>query len=154
MARNGACWRQMASGRGCAHSIVAVCILSRKSCILSQSGGDDGGYSLKFNHRKTTAQTRHSPKENIMNIAKNMEAIFVAIIAIAAATSLATAAVPKFRAAPAAPAAPAAVVASADQATMHTVYVSAKRLSAAEKAALIPSRAIGTGGAPGSFLPR
>ncbi|MGK5066653.1 hypothetical protein D3C81_127170 [compost metagenome] len=68
-----------------------------------------------------------------MNIAKNMEAIFVAIIAIAAATSLATAAVPKFRAAPAAPA---ALMASADNVTMHTVYVSAKRLSAAEKAAL------------------
>ncbi|QYG05852.1 hypothetical protein [Janthinobacterium sp. PAMC25594] len=66
-----------------------------------------------------------------MNIAKNMEAIFVAIIAIAAAaTSLATAAVPKFRAAPA------PIAASADQATMHTVYVSAKRLSAEEKAAL------------------
>ena len=65
-----------------------------------------------------------------MNIAKNMEAIFVAIIAIAAATSLATAAVPKFRAAPA------SIVASADQATMHTVYVSAKRLSAEEKAGL------------------
>ncbi len=68
-----------------------------------------------------------------MNIAKNMEAIFVAIIAIAAATSLATAAVPKFRAAPAASP---ALAASADQATMHTVYVSAKRLSAEEKAAL------------------
>ncbi|KAB0326921.1 hypothetical protein ACWYXK_01085 [Janthinobacterium lividum] len=68
-----------------------------------------------------------------MNIAKNMEAIFVAIIAIAAATSLATAAVPKFRAAPAASV---TFVASADQATMHTVYVSAKRLSAEEKAAL------------------
>lgn len=65
-----------------------------------------------------------------MNIAKNMEAIFVAIIAIAAATSLATASVPKFRAAPA------TIVASADAGTMHTVYVSAKRLSAAEKAAL------------------
>lgn len=66
-----------------------------------------------------------------MNIAKNMEAIFVAIIAIAAAaTSLATAAVPKLRAAPA------PIAASADQATMHTVYVSAKRLSAEEKAAL------------------
>ena len=43
-----------------------------------------------------------------MNIAKNMEAIFVAIIAIAAATSIATASVPKFRTAPA------SVVASAD----------------------------------------
>ena len=70
-----------------------------------------------------------------MNIAKNMEAIFVAIIAVAvvAATSLATAAVPKFRAAPAASP---ALVASAGQTTMHTVYVSAKRLSAEEKAAL------------------
>ncbi|MBW3508723.1 hypothetical protein [Janthinobacterium sp. NKUCC06_STL] len=68
-----------------------------------------------------------------MNIAKNMEAIFVAIIAIAAATSLATAAVPKFRAAPAPIA---AITASAGQVTMHTVYVSAKRLSAEEKAAL------------------
>ena len=65
-----------------------------------------------------------------MNIAKNMEAIFVAIIAIAAATSLATAAVPKLRAAPA------PIAASADQATMHTVYVSAKRLNAEEKAGL------------------
>ena len=65
-----------------------------------------------------------------MNIAKNMEAIFVAIIAIAAATSIATASVPKFRAAPA------SVVASSDAGAMHTVYVSAKRLSAAEKAVL------------------
>ena len=63
-----------------------------------------------------------------MNIAKNMEAIFVAIIAIAAAASIATASVPKFRTAPA------SVVASAD--VTHVVYVSAKRLSAAEKAAL------------------
>ena len=65
-----------------------------------------------------------------MNIAKNMEAIFVAIIAIAAATSIATASVPTFRAAPA------SVVASSDATVTHTVYVSAKRLSAAEKAVL------------------
>lgn len=65
-----------------------------------------------------------------MNIAKNMEAIFVAIIAIAAATSIATASVPAFRAAPA------SVVASSDASVTHTVYVSAKRLSAAEKAVL------------------
>ena len=67
-----------------------------------------------------------------MNIAKNMEAIFVAIIAIAGATTLATAAVPKFHAAPAA----ATLLASADNVTTHVVYVSAKRLSAAEKAVL------------------
>ena len=76
------------------------------------------------------AADNQPPKDIIMNIAKNMEAIFVAIIAVAGATSLATAAVPTFRAAPA------AIVASADQATTHTVHVSAKRLSAEEKAAL------------------
>ena len=65
-----------------------------------------------------------------MNIAKNMEAIVVAIIAIAAATSLATASVPASRSAPA------AIVASADAVTTHVVYVSARRLSAEEKAAL------------------
>lgn len=69
-----------------------------------------------------------------MNIAKNMEAIFVAIVAVAAAASIATAAVPTFRAAPAA--ADASVIASADAVVMHTVHVSAKRLSAEEKAVL------------------
>jgi len=64
-----------------------------------------------------------------MNIAKNMEAIFVAVIAIAAATSMATASVPAFRAAPA------TIMASSDAGAMHTVHVSAKRLSAQEKAA-------------------
>jgi len=67
-----------------------------------------------------------------MNIAKNMEVIFVAIIAIAGATTLATASVPKFHAAPTAN----TLIASADNVPMHTVYVSARRLSAAEKAAL------------------
>ena len=65
-----------------------------------------------------------------MNIAKNMEVIFVAAAVIAAATSFATAAP-----APAAPAAKVAVVASADV-KMPVITVSAKRLTAAEKAAL------------------
>ena len=64
-----------------------------------------------------------------MNIAKNMEAIFVAAIVVASATTFATAAAPAPRAA-----APAAVVAKAD--TMQVVTVTAKRLTAAEKAAL------------------
>ena len=66
-----------------------------------------------------------------MNIAKNMEAIFVAAIVIASATTFATAAVPATRAA-----APAATVAKAGTAAMQVVTVSAKRLTAAEKAAL------------------
>jgi hypothetical protein len=63
-----------------------------------------------------------------MNIAKNMEAIFVAAIVVISATSFATAAVP------AAHAAPAAV--KADAAKMQVVTITAKRLTAAEKAAL------------------
>lgn len=70
-----------------------------------------------------------------MNIAKNMEAIFIAAVALAGATTLATAAV----AAPAAPTAPAptALVAKASHnPAMQVVTISAKRLSAAEKATL------------------
>ncbi|KAB8043742.1 hypothetical protein [Janthinobacterium aquaticum] len=61
-----------------------------------------------------------------MNIAKNMEAIVIAVIAVAAAASMATAAVPKFHAAQPV----------AEAVTTHVVYVSAKRLSAEEKAGL------------------
>ena len=60
-----------------------------------------------------------------MNIAKHIEAIAIAIIAVAAAASMATASVPK-----------ASIITSADAVTTHVVYVSAKRLSAEEKAAL------------------
>ncbi|MYN10312.1 hypothetical protein [Pseudoduganella aquatica] len=66
-----------------------------------------------------------------MNIAKNMEAIFIAAVALASVASFATAAVPVT-----APAAPAAVVAKAPAAAMPVVTITAKRLSAAEKAAL------------------
>jgi hypothetical protein len=68
-----------------------------------------------------------------MNIAKNMEIIFVAATVLAAATTFATAA--DEAAAPAAPAAKVAVVAKADV-KMPVVTVTAKRLTAAEKAAL------------------
>jgi len=66
-----------------------------------------------------------------MNIAKNMEAIFVAAIVVASATTFATAAVNE----------PAAAIAQviavkAEATVMPTVTVTAKRLTAAEKAAL------------------
>ena len=64
-----------------------------------------------------------------MNIAKNMEAIFVAAIVVASATSFATAAVPAYRSAP-------VVEVKAEATVMPTVTVTAKRLTAAEKAAL------------------
>lgn len=64
-----------------------------------------------------------------MNIAKNMEAIFFAAIALVSVTGFATASAdaPVSRAA--------AVSAAAPDATMHVVTVTGKRLSAAEKAA-------------------
>lgn len=65
-----------------------------------------------------------------MNVLKNFEAIFVAAAALATVTSYATATPPVLHVA----AAP--VVAKAD-ANIPTVVVAAKRLSAAEKAALI-----------------
>ena len=65
-----------------------------------------------------------------MNIAKNMETIFLAAVAVIAMTSFATASAPAHRAA-----APVTVQAVAD-AKMPVVTVSAKRLTAAEKAQL------------------
>ena len=65
-----------------------------------------------------------------MNIAKNMEAIFVAALVIVGATSIATAAVPARHHHNA------VVVAQADNAKMPVVTITAKRLSAAEKAAI------------------
>ena len=64
-----------------------------------------------------------------MNIAKNMEAIFVVAIALIGATSLAGAAVPAHRVAHGA-----SVLAATD---LHVVTVTHKRLSAAEKAQLV-----------------
>jgi hypothetical protein len=65
-----------------------------------------------------------------MNIAKNMEAIFLAAVAVIGATGLATAATPlKFNA-------PAPVAAEAEAKAIPVVTVTAKRLTAAEKAAL------------------
>ena len=72
-----------------------------------------------------------------MNIAKNMEVIFIAALALVSATTLANAAVPAHRAAPAtvATVARAATVVQ-ESAPMAVVTITAKRLSAAQKAAL------------------
>ncbi|GJI89507.1 hypothetical protein [Duganella hordei] len=70
-----------------------------------------------------------------MNIAKNMEIIFVAATVLAAATSFATAADGPAAGLAVAPVAPAAKVA-VSTAKMQVVTVTAKRLTAAEKAAL------------------
>lgn len=67
-----------------------------------------------------------------MNIAKNMEVIFFAAIALASATGFASAK----GGVTAAQRAPAAITADAPVGPMQVVTISAKRLSAAEKAAL------------------
>lgn len=68
-----------------------------------------------------------------MNVAKNMEVIFFAAIALISATSVATASadVPASRTASAG----ASVQAAAAEGKMQVVTVSAKRMTAAEKAA-------------------
>lgn len=64
-----------------------------------------------------------------MNIAKNMEAIFIATAVLIGATSLATAAAPAAATVP-------AVAAKVSAAPMQVVTISAKRLSAEQKATL------------------
>lgn len=64
-----------------------------------------------------------------MNIAKNMEAIFFVAIAFIGATGFATASAPAAQ--------PAKAAAVAFEGKMQVVTVSAKRLSAAEKAAFV-----------------
>jgi len=68
-----------------------------------------------------------------MNIAKNMEAIFIATAIIAGATSLATASTPAPRIFIAADA---VKMQAAKAAPMQVVTITAKRLTAAETAAL------------------
>ncbi|WP_342118939.1 hypothetical protein [Pseudoduganella sp. OTU4001] len=65
-----------------------------------------------------------------MNIAKNMEFIFLGAVALIGVTGFATAA------APLKTTAPAAIVAKAEVQNMPVVTVTAKRLTAAEKAGL------------------
>jgi hypothetical protein len=65
-----------------------------------------------------------------MNIAKNMEAIFLAAVGLASVTTLATAAPATQRIDP-----PALVQPAADS-TMQVVTITGKRLTAAEKAQL------------------
>jgi hypothetical protein len=85
--------------------------------------------SLNANANTNAARTELT-RRNIMNIAKNMEAIFIAAVALAGAASIATAAVP------AAPATIVAAKAATAATAMPVVTITAKRLSAAEKAAL------------------
>jgi hypothetical protein len=89
------------------------------SCFCSSSHADGSAAGAVFRSliaRQNVVQP--TTKELKMNIAKNMEAIFLAALVIAGATSFATAAVPEQ-----------VVAAKADTATMQVVHVTAKRLT-------------------------
>jgi hypothetical protein len=75
-----------------------------------------------------TYQTRS--QENRMNIVKNMEAVLIAAVAIAAAASIATAAVPARH--------QAGAVAAPFEGKMQVVTIVGKRLTAAEKENVAP----------------
>ncbi len=68
-----------------------------------------------------------------MNVLKNMELIFVAAASLAVVTSYATASTPALEV----PAVAVVTVAAAPASKMPVIVVAAKRLTAAEKAALI-----------------
>lgn len=71
-----------------------------------------------------------------MNIAKNMEAIFLAAATLAGATLVTTAVAATPATKQIVTSAPAAQAAKAAAGNMQVIVISAKRLSAAEKAAL------------------
>ena len=71
-----------------------------------------------------------------MNIAKHMETIFIGALFLASASSLASAAVPARHAAQAPAATTMSIAAAQPATTMAVVTITAKRLSAAQKAAL------------------
>ncbi|WP_426116270.1 hypothetical protein [Massilia sp. PWRC2] len=73
-----------------------------------------------------------------MNAAKHMEIIFIAALALASVSTLAGASVPAHRSTPIAPMVRTQVsVMTAPGAPMTVVTITAKRLSAAQKAALV-----------------
>ena len=84
------------------------------------------GWSVAWHLAIVNTYPNRFNRSHIMNLAKNMEAIFLVAIGLISATGFATASAPAL--APAAIAAP-------DKARMHVVTISAKRMTAAEKAA-------------------
>jgi hypothetical protein len=99
----------------------------------SQAGGIPGAGSLKFNHTEALNELPN-PKEHIMKLRKNLEAVF---LVAAVVTNFASYAVASAQATDVVRTAPAAAVANpVVSQKMQVVVVKAHRLSAAEKAAL------------------
>jgi hypothetical protein len=99
----------------------------------SQVDGVPGFESVKFKHTESLNE-QPNPKENIMKLRKNLEAVF---LVAAVVTNFASYAVASAQAPDVVRFAPAAAVANpAVNQKMPVVVVKAHRLSAAEKAAL------------------
>jgi hypothetical protein len=103
-----------------------LCSLSRIFHASSQCDGDACRAWVKYNHTKPL-----HPKESIMRLPRNLEALFVAAAFVGTFAAYATAEVPVVRNA----------LASAssvmNDGKVQTVVVKAKRMTAAEKAAAV-----------------
>jgi hypothetical protein len=95
----------------------------------SQVDGGSGFESVKFKHTEASNESPN-PKENIMKLRKNLEAVFIvaAVVANFASYAVASAQAPEVVRSTA--------TAAAVNPKMPVVVVKAHRLSAAEKAAL------------------
>jgi hypothetical protein len=105
----------------------------RVSGNLSQVDGGPGFESVKFNHTEAPQESlrnQPNPKEHIMKLRKNLEAVFIvaAVVANFASYAVASAQAPEVVRSTA--------TAAAVNPKMPVVVVKAHRLSAAEKAAL------------------
>ena len=103
-------------------------VLRSLSRFLGASSHTDGAHGppwVQYDHTNS-----HHPTENIMKVRKNIEGLFLVAAFVATSASFATAQNPQARAEQA------PVVVAAVDASIPTVVVSAKRLTAAEKAAL------------------
>ena len=100
------------------------CILSANFGFPSHTGSDAGRGSVKYNHTKPL-----HPKESILKVRKNLEAVFLIAAFVGTFGAYATAEVPAVRNALA------KATVAMDDGQVHTVVVKAKRMTAAEKAA-------------------
>jgi hypothetical protein len=125
--------RQMALPQ---RTIRLFALLAPVFCSSSQSDGGAGGAGIQLHHteanqRLPTPTNKLYLRGNDMNVLKNMEAIFLTTLALIGATSYASAAIPAHLHHGARVSVEQTTV---DGQQMAVVKVTAKRLSAAEKA--------------------
>jgi hypothetical protein len=111
---------------------ASAAVFCNPSSIFGASSHTDGArpiHWIQYDHTNTNHQHQH-PLEQIMKLRKNIEGVFIAAAVVATFASIATAQSPQVRVTEA------PVIIAANDASIPTVVVTAKRLTAAEKAAL------------------